>query len=137
MQHRTPSTVRRGLIAVVTIALAVAACGDDDATDPAAVDSCEGLAGAGVDLLQDTIDIIDGLDNDALAAFGEGTDVPPEFEEIEARGEELNARADELGCSDEEMQALLADRIGDLSSDSVFGQFILEGIRSGESGFFE
>ncbi len=86
---------------------------------------------------QDTIDIIDNLDIEALAALGESDETPEVFVDLEARGEELTTRADELGCSDQQMGALMAERAGDLSSDSVFGQFILEGVRAGEGGFFD
>jgi hypothetical protein len=129
--------MKRIAIALFGLALIAAACGDDGAADPASVDSCEGLADAGVALLQDTIDIIDSMDVEALAALGEEGATPPELVSIEERGEELTDRADALGCSDEEMAALMAERAEDLSSDSIFGQFILEGIRSGEGGFFE
>jgi hypothetical protein len=87
-------------------------------------------------MLQDTIDLIDGLDAAALSALSEGTEVPPEFVAIQERGDQLSARADEVGCSDEEMARLVAARAGDLEADSVFGQFILESVRSGEGEFF-
>ncbi|MEE9298740.1 MAG: hypothetical protein V3V29_06875 [Acidimicrobiia bacterium] len=129
--------MRRLAVALLAMALVTATCGDDDAADPGSVDSCEGLAVAGIALLQDTIDIIDDLDIEALAALGESDETPEVFADVEARGDELTARADELGCSDEQMAALMANRAGDLSADSVFGQFILEGVRSGEGGFFD
>lgn len=122
---------------LIALALIAAACGDDDAAaDPASLDSCEGLAVAGISMLQDTIDLIDGLDATALAAFSDGSDVPPEFVEIQQRGDELTARADEIGCSDEEMAALMAERAADLSADTAFGQFILESIKTGDGGGF-
>lgn len=124
-------------VALLAVGLVAAACGDDDAVDVASADSCEGLAVAGIALLQDTIDIIDNMDAAALAALGEAEETPPELAALEARGDELTDRADALGCSDEQMAALMAERVGDLSSDSVFGQFILEGVRAGEGGFFD
>ena len=128
--------MKRFAAVALTLALVVAACGDDDAASPADLDSCEGLALAGLDMLQDTIDLIDGFDAEALAALSEGTEPPPEFAALQVRGDELTARADVVGCSDEEMAALLADSVDDLSADSVFGQFILESVRGGESGDF-
>jgi hypothetical protein len=128
--------MKRLAVAALCLSMVAAACGDDAAADPATLDSCEGLATAGIDLLQDTIDLIDGLDAAALASFGEGTEVPPEFTAIQTRGDELTGRATEIGCSDEEMAALMAERAGGLSADSVFGQFILEGVRAGEGGDF-
>lgn len=129
--------MKRLVVAVLSLALIVAACGDDDAADPASLDSCEGLAVAGIAMLQDTIDLVDGLDATQLAALGESDEVPPGFEALQARGDELADRATEIGCSDEEMADLVAARAEDLSADSVFGQFILEGVRGGDgSGFF-
>jgi hypothetical protein len=47
-------------------------------------------------------------------------------------------RAGVIGCQDEQMASLLAARADDLSSDSVFGQFLIESIRAGAgSSFFE
>ncbi len=123
--------------ALLALALVAAACGDDGVADVGSLDSCEGLAAAGITLLQETIDLIDSLDPAALATLGESDTTPPEFAELEARGDELTARADDIGCSDEEMASLMAERVGSLSSDSVFGQFILEGVRAGEGGFFD
>jgi hypothetical protein len=128
--------MKRLTVALLSLALVAAACGDDDAVDAASLDSCEGLAAAGIALLQDTIDLIDGLDEAALAALGDEAGPPPEFVALQTRGDEMSARADEVGCSDEEMAALLAERASGLSADSIFGQFILEGVRAGESGDF-
>ncbi len=131
--------MKRIAVALLSLALLATACGDDeavDAIDAASLDSCEGLAAAGIALLQDTIDLIDGLDADALAVLGDGAETPPEFVALQTRGDEMTARADEIGCSDEEMAALLSERANNLTADSVFGQFILEGVRAGESGDF-
>lgn len=130
--------MRRFFLSLMALALVVAACGDDDAAaDPASLDSCDGLAVAGIDLLQDTIDVIDGLDAEGLAALANAEETPPVFVEFQRRGDELTARADEIGCSDEEMTTLLAEKAGGLSAESTFGQFVLEGVRSGEGGFFD
>lgn len=123
--------------ALLALAIVAAACGDDGAADAGSLDSCEGLAAAGIALLQDTIDVIDDLDPAELATLGESDTTPPAFAALEARGDELTARADEIGCSDEEMASLMAERAAGLSSDSIFGQFILEGVKAGEGGFFD
>ncbi len=129
--------MRRLAVALLAIALVAAACGDDDAADPGSADSCEGLAVAGIAMLQETIDIIDNMDIADLIALGESDETPEVFADLESRGDELEARADELGCSDEQIATLMAERAGDLSSDSDFGRLILEGVRSGEGGFFD
>lgn len=116
----------------------VAACGDDGGSvDPASLNSCDSLADAGITLLQDTLDLVDSLSAEELAALGESEDTPAAFTEIETRGDALTARADTLGCTDEEMNSLMAARVDRLSSDTVFGQFLIESVRSGDGGFFE
>lgn len=123
--------------AILAFALVAVACGGDGAAaDPASLSSCDGLASAGIALLQDTIDLIDGLDASELTALSDGSEPPAEFTALQARGDELTARADAVGCSDEEMATLVAERASDLSADSVFGQFILESVRAGNSGDF-
>ncbi len=129
--------MKRLVAFLLSLTLVVAACGDDAAADPSDLNSCEGLAGAGLSMLQETIDLIDGLDAAALAEFADPESEPsPEFAALEERGNELTARADEIGCSDEEMTALLVARVDELSADSVFGQFILESVRTGDGDFF-
>ena len=128
--------MKRFAVGLLFVVLVVTACGDGDAVDAASLDSCEGLADAGISLLQDTIDLIDGLDAAALVALGEDSEPLPEFTALQARGDEMTSRADQIGCSDEVMAALLAERASGLSADSVFGQFIVEGVRGGDSGDF-
>jgi len=132
--RRTPTLLLAALLAV-----AVAACGDDSggSADPASLNSCETLADASIDLLQDTLDIIDSMSAEELAAMGASEETPSELVAIETRGTALEDRADELGCTEEQMSALMTARVDDLSSDSVFGQFLIESIRAGEGGFFE
>ena len=128
--------MKRLAATLLALALVAAACGDDaDVADVGSLDSCD--AAAGIVLLQETIDVIDDLDPAELAALGESDTTPPAFAALEARGDELTARADEIGCSDEEMASLMAERAAGLSSDSIFGQFILEGVKAGEGSFFD
>jgi hypothetical protein len=123
----------------LAFALVFAACGDDDGgggsyDNPEALESCDELLDAGFNLLQDTLDDMGDLDLGALSG-----DEPPEvFVELEAKGEALTARARALGCSEEELDAGIVARAGDLDvdDDNVVGQFILTAIQSGEGGFF-
>ena len=128
--------MKRFAVGLLFLVLVAGACSGDDAANAASLGSCESLAGEGISLMQDAIDLIDGLDSASFAAFVEGAGPPPEFLALQTRGDEMSARADEVGCSDEEMAALLAERASGLSADSIFGQFILEGVRAGESGDF-
>ena len=128
--------MRRMIGMTLVLAIAAAACGGDDAADPASLDSCEAVADASIVVLQDTLDIMDNLSIEELAALGGSDETPDQFKEIEAQGAAFEARAGELGCTEEEMSALLADRATGLSAESQFGQLILEGLKAGESGFF-
>ncbi|MBI5158233.1 MAG: hypothetical protein HZA58_09550 [Acidimicrobiia bacterium] len=131
--RRAPTVLLATLLVV-----ALAACGDDGGSaDPASVNSCESLADASIALLQDTLDIIDSMSAEELAAMGNSEETPPALASIESRGTALEDRAEELGCTEEQMSALMTARVDDLSSDTVFGQFLIESIRAGEGGFFE
>lgn len=123
-------------VGLLFLVLVAGACSGDDAANAASLGSCESLAGEGISLMQDAIDLIDGLDSASFAALAEGAELPPEFAAVQTRAEEMIARADEIGCSDEDLAALLSERASSLSSDSVLGQIILEGVRAGESGDF-
>ena len=123
---------------LLVLGLLVAACGGDDAgvdyKDPASIGDCDQLLDAGMALLQDFIDEVDGLGLDALAS-----EEPPEaFIQLEADGTALTARGEELGCSAEELDTGIVERVDDLevADDNVIGQFIIAGITSGEGGFF-
>jgi hypothetical protein len=122
----------------LAFALVLAACGDDDGggsyDNPEALESCDELLDAGFNLLQDTLDEMGDLDLGALS----GEEPPEVFIELEAKGEALTARAQALGCSEEELDAGIVARAGELEvdDDNVVGQFILTAIQSGEGGFF-
>ena len=123
---------------LLVLALAVAACGGDDGgsyENPEAIDNCDGILDAGFELLQDTLDAVGDLGAEALAS-----EEPPEaFIELETQGEALTERARQLNCSEEELDAGITARVGDLQvdDDNIIGQFILSGIQSGEGGFFD
>ncbi len=119
---------------LLVLAMVAAACGDDD--DAGSADSCEGVADAAIDLLQEVIDELGEMSPEDLAAM-DSEETPEAFADLETEGEALETRATELGCADEEMGQLVADRIGnlDVAADNIIGQFILEGLRSGEGDF--
>jgi hypothetical protein len=122
--------MKRLLGLLVVLALVVAACGDDDAADAGSLDSCESIADAGIAMIQDVIDEIDDMTLEEQIALGSSEEEPQMFQDMEARGEELETRAEEVGCSDEQMAELVVDRLSDLSSDSDFGQLVLETVKA-------
>lgn len=119
---------------LLVLAMVAAACGDDD--DAAAADSCEGIADAAIDLLQEVIDELGDMSAEELAAL-DSEETPDAFADLESQGQALEGRATELGCTDEELGQLVASRIDDLdvAGDNIIGQFIVEGLRSGDGDF--
>lgn len=115
---------------LLALGLVVAACGDD-ASDPASMDSCEGLADATIALVQDVIDELGGM---SPSEFGEMTqgETPAAFVDIEERGTAIGERAAELECTD--IDALVQERADQLTADpsNVMGQLIIEGTLEGE-----
>ena len=116
---------------VLAFSLLVAACGGDDATDPASIDSCEGVADATIDLMQDVIDIIGGLDAAALGEMMAG-EQPEAFDELEETAGVIGRKGDELSCTN--LGELLAERADQLNvgDDNAIGQLIVEGIIEGD-----
>lgn len=125
----------RRFAALLVVALAlVSSCGDDEAPvsmDPEDIDTCEGAADAMIELLRQTLGVVDSMTAEELAALGSSPDPPEALVEIRTAGEAMIDRADTIGCTDEQMSSLLAAGADDLSSDTVFGQFLIETIRGG------
>jgi hypothetical protein len=119
---------------LLVLAMVAAACGDDD--DAGSVDSCEGVADAAIDLLQTTINELGEMSAEELASL-DSDETPEAFADLERQGEELESRATALNCSDDDMSQLVADRVGDLdvAGDNIIGQFIVEGLKSGDGDF--
>jgi hypothetical protein len=125
--------MRKMIGITLAVVLFVAACGDDDGS----LDSCEAVVDAGIDMVQDMLDTIDGMTPEEIATQWGSGETPEELQAVQEAGEALDARAAELGCSEEEMNALVAERVDRLSADSEFGRMIVEAIRGGEESLFE
>lgn len=131
---------RPAVLVIVALSLAVAACGDDNvgSQDPATLGSCEQVADAMIGVLDQTLEVVDSMTAEELAELGASEEPPAALVDVQTRGEALVERAGVIGCQDEQMASLLAARADDLSSDSVFGQFLIESIRAGAgSSLFE
>ena len=116
---------------VLAFALLAAACGGDDAADPASIDSCEGAADATIAMLQDVVDIIGDLDPAALGALMAGEE-PEEFAGLEATAQVIGQKAEELGCTN--INELLSERVDQLTAadDNAIGQLIIQGVVEGD-----
>ena len=123
--------MRRIIPLAMTAALFVACGGGDETPAPSSLQSCDEVAIAAIEVIQDSIDIVD-----EASTTGEEPDLSV-TESVEATGAALENQASVLGCTDEQMSALIADLAADLQAESVFGQLIIEGLTAGEGAFFE
>ena len=116
---------------VLAFALLAAACGDDDATDPAEVTTCEGIADATIVMLQDVVDIIGDLEPAELGALMGGEE-PEAFAPLEATAAVLGQKTEELGCTN--INELLVERVDQLEAadDNAIGQLIIQGVVDGD-----
>ena len=121
--------MRRSLPVILAVLL-VSGCGGDGEADPASLGDCAAVAEAAVAVIQQTIDVLE-------VAAG-GTEPDPEIVAgIEAEGSALEERAEEIGCTEAEIAGLMAGLADRLEAGTPLGQQIIEGLRTGSSGFFE
>lgn len=118
--------MKKALGLLLTLALATAACGGGAGTDPAAAKSCDELADVGINVLQDALDSVSGMTVDDLMDM---TDLPPAISLLETI--DFDTPADTLGCSDDAMETLSCDKIGNLKADGAAAEFMLDGFSSG------
>jgi len=124
--------MKKFAILLLTLAIVAAACGDDDGgADPASLDSCEGVADATIDLVQNVIDELEAMSPSDVGALTQGQEFPA-FTAIEERGVEIGTKAEELGCDN--IDALVTERADRLEADPAngFTQLIVEGTKNGE-----
>ena len=119
--------MRRLFVLIAVLGLMAAACGGDSGGG-----SCEAVADEAIEIFQEVIDEFDDL---SLEELGELDEEPQAIADMDKKFEDLESQASDLGCSDAEMEELFAARIGNLTSDGLFGQFMIEGLE--ESGVFE
>lgn len=124
---REDTTMRRLFVLIAALGLVAASCGGDSGGG-----SCEAVADEAIEIFQEVIDEFDEMSIDEL---GELEEEPQAVTDMEKKFEDLESQASDLGCSDAEMEELFAARIGNLESDGLFGQFMIEGLQ--ESGVFE
>ena len=119
--------MKRPIVLLLALALTAAACGGDDY----GLDTCEGVADATIDLVQDVIDELEAMSPADMGALTQGQEFPA-FVEIETRGAELGQTAQELACTN--IDALVTERADQLEADPAngFTQLIVEGTRNGE-----
>ena len=121
--------MRKAAALALALTIVATACGGDDAGG--ALDSCEAVADATIDLVQDVIDELESMSPSDVGALTQGEEFPA-FVAIEERGIELGTRTQELACGD--IDVMVAERADRLEADPAngFTQLIVEGTRDGE-----
>ena len=107
-------SVKKLVLFLVALALVAAGCGGGSS-------SCSDIVDDGIDLFQDVIDELDGID------IADMQDDPFETEDFEQRTDDLDRRTTEAGCANEELTELFTERIGDLTagSSNPGGQYLV------------
>lgn len=119
---------RRPRYLVAAVVMVAAATGCSGAADR----SCGAIADEAIEVLQDTIDIVERSSDEELLDFlGNGSGTPAAFAGVEQRSDALVAAADEAGCTEAELRDLLVARSDRLDTDGDFGRFVLETLLDG------
>lgn len=123
--------MKRPLTMLVAVAMVAAACGGGSGsgnTDPASANSCEDLADVTINLMQDAIDAMEGLELADFLEMSDTGEMPEELTQLEDAGAQIEQRAEELNCSAEDAQRLVCERIDSLHAEGEIAQMILEGV---------
>jgi len=118
-------------VVLIALVMVAAACGDDDASDPGSIDTCDDAADATIALVQDVIDELESMSPSDVGGLTQGEEFPA-FVGFAARGEELGLKVEALACSD--IDALVIARADQLTSDPAngFTQLLVDSTKNGE-----
>lgn len=116
----------RTILFAVVLVLALSACGGSQP------ETCDEIADATIDLMQDLIDDVEKEVGDMsveelIATQGD----LPSVEQFQEDAAEIDEQALELGCTQTEIQAAVTGKAGSLEASTPIGQFIIEAIRTG------
>lgn len=124
--------MRRAAAIILAGSLVVAACSSSD--DAESAETCDDLARAGLALIQDVLDELDGMSIEELVELGDQE--PEAFANLEAEGQALDTKATDLGCGEDELSAYVASNVDDLDANGPVSELILEQIKSDPAAFF-
>lgn len=115
------------LLLVVSVLLAACSGGGSEAQ------TCEEIAVQTIDLIQELIDDVDAeFESMSIEQFIENGDNLPSIESFREKSESIEARSDELNCTQEELAAGVAERVGGLTAETQLGRFVINLLVSGD-----
>jgi hypothetical protein len=114
-------------IVVLVAALVAVGCSGGGAAA-----TCDDLAAQTIDLLQELIDDVDAeFDSMSIQEFIAQGENLPSLESFRDKSAAIDARAEELGCTEFEITAGVAQRVGELTAKTRLGQFVISLLTSG------
>lgn len=116
--------MKRVFLAIAVLGLATAGCGGGSDA------SCSGIVDDGMAVVQDVIDEFDAMSTDDLMALGTGEE-PAFLTDMQAELDELDKKSTDAGCTEEELQQLFQDKVGQLSAKSDIGQMMVDEMKNG------
>lgn len=121
--------ITRILVVVVSMSVLLAAC-SGGAGEAA---TCEDVAVQTIELLQELIDDVDAeFESMSIEEFIANGDNLPSVGSFRDQSEAIEQRSEELNCSQQEIAAGVAARVGDLTAETRLGQFVITLLVSGD-----
>jgi hypothetical protein len=119
---------------VLMLALSVVACGSDDEDEEPTIDNaetCADLMDAFMPVMQGVLDAVSDMSMAELMS----EDEPEVLGEFEEDLDAIEAKSNELDCQDDELQALLLERVDQLTASGPVAELLLEMMN--EESFFD
>ena len=122
--------VKRLVILAAAMALTVSVVGCS--SDGVSATTCDEIVDETIELYQSLIDFVDDeLEGVSVDQFLASERDMPSLEEFADDAEEIDAIAADLGCTQTEVSSAVDARLGELTSTTELGQFIINALRSG------
>jgi hypothetical protein len=118
--------LRRRIPVLVAVAVVAAAC----ASQP---ETCDEVADESIELMQALIDEVESEvgEMSVQELIDETGDDLPSVAAFERDAARLSDRASELGCTQDQLEAAVADRTDRLHATTPIGQFLVNAIKGG------